>query len=435
MNRVRAQRIGAFILGLVILPAFFAGSLIVNAQTEVEKLQSQIDEKNNRLSEIEKEIAQYEAALQEVGAERSTLQGAINELNLERQKVQSDIRYTESKIDNTDLTINKLSLEISDTEREVLRNEAAISEIIRVVNTNDDESLIEVMLRHDNLSDFWNEVESLETVRNSMKDKVYELLDLKNSLEGKKTDESERREELVSLQKQYAGQQAVLDSNKREKDQLLEATKNEEASYQAQLEAKQAARDQLLKEVRDIESALQFILDPNSIPEKGSGVFAWPLKNVTITQYFGYTRFALSGAYNGNAHNGMDFGASTGTNIHAALTGTVRMTGNTDSVPGCYSWGQWALIDHANGLSTMYAHMSYTGVSPGQQVSTGDVIGYVGRTGYATGPHLHFTVYVSDAVQVKKFNEFKAVTGCGAALSPFSAVEGYLDPLDYLPAL
>ena len=78
--------------------------------------------------------------------------------------------------------------------------------------------------------------------------------------------------------------------------------------------------------------------------------------------------------------------------------------------------------------------MSYIGVSAGQKLDTGDVIGYVGATGYATGPHLHFTVYVSAAVQVKRFNEFKAVTGCGAAFSPFSAIEGYLDPLDYLPA-
>lgn len=134
-------------------------------------------------------------------------------------------------------------------------------------------------------------------------------------------------------------------------------------------------------------------------------------------------------------HNGMDFGAPTGTKIYAPLGGTVRATGNTDLVPGCYSWGQWALIDHPNGLTTLYAHMSWTGVQAGQKVATGDVIGYVGATGYATGPHLHFTLYASQAVEVKRFNEFKAVTGCGSAFSPFAAVEGYLNPLDYLPAI
>jgi len=131
----------------------------------------------------------------------------------------------------------------------------------------------------------------------------------------------------------------------------------------------------------------------------------------------------------------MDLGTPTGSKLYAPLTGTVRDTGNTDLVPGCYSWGKWILIDHPNGLSTMYAHLSHIGVVPGQTVRTGDVVGFTGNTGYSTGPHLHWTLYVTDAVQVRKFNEFKSVTSCGAAKSPFAAIEGYLDPLDYLPPL
>ena len=420
-------------MGVCLFPIWLFGVVAVNAQTEVERLQTQIKEKNERLAEIEREIAEFESALTEVGAEKDTLQRAIDQLNLERQKVQSDIKYTENRIDNTDLEINKLSIEIGDTESEIDRNEAAIGEILRSLNTSDDESMVEIFLRHENLSEFWNEVEGLETVRTSMSDRVQHLLILKDSLEGKRSDETQYRAELVTLRRQFTGQRAVLDNNKREKDTLLAETENEEAQYQAQLAAKNEAREQILREVREIESELQFILDPNKIPEKGTAVFDWPVANVRITQYFGYTRFALSGAYSGNAHNGVDFGAPTGTTIFAPLSGTVRAVGNTDSVPGCYSWGKWLLIDHPNGLSTLYAHLSHIGVSNGERVNTGDVIGFVGNTGYSTGPHLHFTVYVSEAVQVRRFNQFKAVTSCGAALSPFAAVEGYLNPLDYLP--
>lgn len=434
---MRTRRYLAFILGLLVVPIMQLSTHAAFAQqSEVERLQSQITEKNQRLTDIEKEIAQYESALKEVGAEKSTLQKAINELELERKKVQADIKYTENKISSTDLEINKLTLEITKTEKDITHNEDAIKEILRSMNKSDNESLIEVLLRHDNISEFWNAFEELETVKDSMSDKVKSLTLLKGDLENKRTTNTQRREELVGLKSQYSDQHNILTSNTATKAELLSATKNEEAEYQKMLKDRQAAKEKLMAEVQDIESQLKFILDPTSIPSAGSAVFRWPLDNPYITQYFGYTKFALqSGAYKNNMHNGVDLGASIGTKIYAPLSGTVRATGNTDLVAGCYSWGKWALVDHPNGLSTLFAHMSQVAVTPGQQLSTGDIIGYVGSTGYATGPHLHFTVYVTDGVQVLQFNQFKAVTSCGAALSPFAAIEAYLDPLDYLPPL
>lgn len=436
MKALKSRHASAFFLGLLLLPSIFFLVPTVNAETEVERLQAQIKERNERLGEIEKEIAKYEAELQKVGAEKNTLQKAINQLELERKKVLADISFTEAKINSTDLQIGKLTLEIGSTSNSIDKNILAIAESIRLVEQNDNDSLMELFLRNESLSGLWNEVESLATVRQSMRDQVIELANLRDQLSGKKEEESDKKSELLSLKQQYTGQKAILESNKKEKSQLLTVTKNQESEYQKQLEEKKVAREKLLKEVQSIESQLQFVLDPNSVPTKGSAVFQWPLDKVIITQYFGYTKFALqnAGVYKNNMHNGIDLGAAVGTKIYAPLTGTVRATGNTDLVSGCYSWGQWALVDHPNGLSTLYAHMSWVGVTPGQQLSTGDVIGYVGATGYATGPHLHFTVYASEAVQVKRFNEFKAVTGCGAAYSPFSAIDGYLNPLDYLPS-
>ncbi len=433
---LKNRHVSAFFLGLLLLPSILFFVPNANAETEVEKLQAQIKERNERLGQIEKEIAQYESELLKVGAEKSTLQKAINQLELERKKVLADISYTEEKISSTDLQIGKLTLEIGSTTEGIDRNILAIQESIRLVAQNDNDSLIELFLRNESLSGLWDEVEGLATVRQSMRDQVVELANLRDQLSGKKEEESDKKTELLSLKQLYTGQKAVLEGNKKEKSQLLTATKNQESEYQKQLEDKKAAREKLVKEVQDIESQLQFVLDPNSVPTKGSAVFQWPLEKVIITQYFGYTKFALqnAGVYKNNMHNGIDLGAAVGTKIYTPLTGTVRATGNTDLVPGCYSWGQWALVDHPNGLSTLYAHMSWIGVTPGQQLATGDVIGYVGATGYATGPHLHFTVYASDAVQVKRFNEFKAVTGCGSAYSPFSAIDGYLNPMDYLPA-
>ncbi len=432
---IRTRHVAAFFLGLILLPSFFGGAGYVAAQTELEKLQAQIAERSGRLTEIDAEIKKFEAALKEVGAEKDTLQKAINQLELERRKVQADISYTQNQITAADLTINKLTLEISDTERRIKNSQEAIGGILREMRTLDEETLIEVLLRQNNLAEFWNEVESLETVKSSIADRAEALKSLRVTLDSKRSLSAEERELLASLKEQYDDQQEILVSNKNSQEFLLQQTRNEEKEYQKMLADKKAARDTLLAEVSNIESQIKFILDPNTIPTKGTAVFRWPLINPYITQYFGYTKFALSGAYNGSAHNGVDMGAPVGTKIYAPLTGTVRNIGDTDQVRGCYSWGKWILIDHPNGLSSMFAHLSQISVSPGQKVNTGDIVGYVGNTGYSTGPHLHYTVYVSDGVKVQQFNQYKSVTSCGAALSPFAAIEAYVNPMDYLPPL
>jgi len=244
-----------------------------------------------------------------------------------------------------------------------------------------------------------------------------------------------KRTELSSLKDQYTDQNSVLVNSRAEQAELLSATRNEEAEYQALLATQEAAREEIRRELRDFESKLQFILDPNTIPAPGTPVFNWPVQNVIITQLFGGTEFAARnpGIYGRPYHPGVDFGAPRGTPILAPLAGTVRAVGNTDAVPGCFSWGKWTLIDHANGLSTMYAHQDVIGVTPGQKVSTGEIIGYIGNTGLSTGPHLHFTVYVKEAVSVRRFNEIKAVTGCGPATTPTAATSAYIDPMLYLP--
>lgn len=409
-----------------------------SAQSEVDALRNQINERSQRLADIEREIAQFEAALNEVGAEKNTLQKAINQLTLERKKVLADINYTETKIGSTDLQISKLNIEVSNTIQNIDENEEALREIMRSLHAEDDFTLIESLLSYDNLADYWDSIETLQSVRSSIGIRVDQLNELRSLLEEKRESEQFRRGELVALKDQYSDQQKLLDGNKAEKDKLLNQTKNEEAEYQSLLAQKKAAQELILREMRDFEAKLQFILDPASIPSAGTAVFRWPLANIIITQYFGGTEFAARNAsvYGGRAyHPGVDFGTPRGTPIYAPLGGTVRATGNTDAVPGCYSWGKWTLVDHPNGLSTLYAHQDLISVTPGQSVATGDIIGYTGNTGYSTGPHLHFTVYASKGVSVRQFNEIKTTTSCGSATTPVAATEAYLDPMQYLPAI
>ncbi len=425
----------AFLCGLV-LPTLLVGNFTAAQVSEIDRLQNEIDSRSNRVAEIDAEIAKYEAELAEVGGEKRTLQSAISKLEIERKKVNSEISKTENLISSTDLEISKLALEISRTETDIDKTQAAVSAIIRQEYQSGQSNLVELLLGQEHLSQFWSRLDAHQNIREMLSGKVEELSTYQEIMTGKRSTSEGKRNQLSSLKEQYTGQNEVLANNKNEQAKLLEVTRSEEQNYQQLLASKQEVREQIIKEMRNFESKLQFILDPTTIPTAGTAVFQWPLANIIITQYFGGTEFAArnAGVYGGRAyHPGVDFGTPRGSAIYAPLSGTVRATGNTDLVPGCYSWGKWTLIDHANGLSTLYAHQDVQSVSPGQSVSTGEIIGYSGNTGYSTGPHLHFTVYAKDGVNVRKFNEIKTSTSCGPASTPVAATDAYLDPMLYLP--
>ena len=109
----------------------------------------------------------------------------------------------------------------------------------------------------------------------------------------------------------------------------------------------------------------------------------------TVTCEFGYRIHPISGKY--SFHTGIDIGADEGTDIYAALDGTV-----TQVVYDDYGYGNYFIITHTDGVKTMYAHCSSIDVKEGDVVKKGDVTAHVGSTGLSTGPHLHFEVRVND---------------------------------------
>ena len=123
--------------------------------------------------------------------------------------------------------------------------------------------------------------------------------------------------------------------------------------------------------------------DTRAPAPSGSGIFIWPV-NGPITSPFGYRIHPVLGRR--IFHSGIDIGVDYGTPVHAAAAGVVV---EADWMGG---YGNAVLIDHGNGLSTIYGHNTSLTVSAGQTVSQGQIIAYSGATGMATGPHVHFEV-------------------------------------------
>lgn len=399
----------------------------------VDELRNTIAEKQSSIQEIEEEIKEFEEELVEIGKEKHTLQSAVRELDVSRQKVQSNITLAQRKINNASASISELEADITEKESRMAKNQDALGEALRRVHEAESDSFVEVLLRSKNISNLWTGVETLQQFQIVVRNEVSTLAEQRTELLSVKEEKQREQGILVEQKEELSTQRISLDINRREKEGLLNRTKSEESEYQALLEEKRKAKEEFEAQLNAFEQELKFKLDPSSIPPAGKGVLTWPVGvNARVTQYFGNTKFAQSGAYSGSGHNGMDFGIPTGTPVKAALAGNVKATGNTDAFPGCYSYGKWILLEHVNGLATLYAHLSSINVNPGEAVSTAQVIGYSGNTGYSTGPHLHFTVYAGDAVEVVRLGDVKSRTNCADAKIPVSAWEGYLNPIDYL---
>ncbi|MEO8638198.1 MAG: peptidoglycan DD-metalloendopeptidase family protein [Candidatus Taylorbacteria bacterium] len=424
-------RLRTILFGLSIFSIGFGMTLRVpeaGAQN-IDQLKQKIEESNATIQKLEQEIGQYRTQVEAVGKEAKTLQSSVKTLDITQQKLVTDIKVTENKIDSASLTIEKVNLEIGNTEKEIKGSLASLGTILRNINENDESSLLESFLSHSEMSEFWNDVEGMSKLQAEVRNKMAILKSLKSELEAKRELSQKTKNDLADFKEDLGDRKKIVDVSKNEKSTLLKATQNKESNYKKILDEKIALKTAFEQELLQFESDLKIAIDPNSYVKAGKGILAWPLDVIKITQNFGNTAFAQSGAYNGQGHNGVDFGAPVGTPVKSAGDGVVLGVGDTDLVCPGASYGKWILIQHGNGLSTLYGHLSLIKSTIGQEVKVGNVIGYTGNTGYTTGPHLHFTVYASQGVKIL---EKKSAVCNGTYTMPIADLKAYLNPLSYL---
>lgn len=393
-------------------------------------LKNKIDERNEQIKELETQIQKYNEEADIVGKEAKTLQTTIKTLDLTEKKLKTDLTLTDRKISKTELTIDEISNEITKTSNHISTNKDAITKLLQNTQNADNVSLFETFLSGESFSETWNEVDTAQRFQAEMKQKSDELRALNKNFEVQKGSLLGQKNQLTGLKQELAGKKQVVELTKQEKADLLRQTKNKEQAFQKLIKTTQDQKEQFEKEIFEFESQLKLQIDPNGYPSPLNGILSWPLDNIIITQTFGRT-VASKRLYRSGSHNGVDFGARQGTRVKNVLSGTVVGTGNTDLYPGCHSFGKWVMVKHPNGLSTTYAHLSVISVSKGDELKTGDLIGFSGNTGYSTGPHLHISLYATQGVRIEKFVNSR---GCKEATLPLADVKAYLDPMQYFPS-
>lgn len=421
-----------FLIPVFTAVLFLAGSTISNASI-IDTIKDKIKTKTEELEQLRKDIFKVQATVDTTQKQAQTLQGDIKSLDTTRSKLLGDIKSTESTISKTERTIGTLLSEIEKIQDTIEDKQTLIRSIIKSQRNEDNLSLLEHLLSDESLSDVTLYLDQSAKLNDSLKNEVLKLRSINEELVYKKSTTETKKEDLKKLKSNLSGQEKSVAQTKLEKDKLLLATKNQEAEYKKLLAEKQMLAAEFEKQLFSFESELKLAVDPSKLPTAKGGVLSWPLSSVFFTQYFGST-VAAKKLYTSGSHNGVDFRAADGTAVKASLSGSVWATGNTDARKGCYSYGKWILIKHSNGLSTLYAHLSSISVNQGADVVTGDIIGYSGRTGYVTGPHLHLTVLATEGTQLYTFTPDRS-TNCVGMTIPVADPKAYLDPMVYLPTL
>lgn len=394
-------------------------------------LRNAIRGREQDLNSVDSEIKALQEQVQVKSSERKTLQQTVSELSSRQNELLSRISSAENSIGSIEKSIKEINIEINMLEENIGSRKEALGANLQRINVYDGDSLIEGLLKFESLAEYWQQADTSQQLGAALGESMNKIREAKSELDAQKSVQQREKESLLSLQQSILINKTSVDIARSEQDRLLGITRNEEANYQSILDEKRDLRRAFESDLAAYESQLNIALNPADIPTPVSSTLSWPVTNVIITQYFGNTAFAQSGAYNGNGHNGIDLGIPIGTPILAAQDGVIKGIGNTDAQCPNASYGKWILVEHPNGLSTMYAHLSQHAVSTGQSVKRGEVIGYGGNTGYSTGPHLHFTVFASQGVRISGLPS-RSCPGTTITM-PLADLSAYLNPIQYLP--
>lgn len=363
-------------------------------QQELDKLRAQQSELRKQSSELESEIKENQKQTQTVIEQK---------YDIDRQ-----ITLSSEQIDNLNAQIQQYNQliaqkqeqgEASEAEEEALQQQYKAR--LRAMEETGSISYWSILFQANSFSDLLDRVDMIHEIAKSDQIMMKKLSEATAAVEQLRSELEQQKSELQTAQGELSAQEAVLEQQRAEADELLvkiaEESEKMTAEYQGYLDQEAALSAQIAKSQQEYYQALsreeaerlaEQNKNNNYVPDKnGTSGFLYPLPyQVAITDSYGYRTHPVSGK-RGTWHNGVDLAAGSGTSIYASKSGTVTTAVNSSI------WGNYVVINHGDGFSTLYAHMQGLIVSVGDYVKQGQTIGYVGSTGLSTGPHLHFTIY------------------------------------------
>ncbi|HVM76554.1 MAG TPA: peptidoglycan DD-metalloendopeptidase family protein [Candidatus Paceibacterota bacterium] len=398
-----------FVIGTLIVSAcavgaagFTAQTLRVLAQTAATNgsstdISAQIAAKQQQLNAINQQIQDTQTSLKMTQSQKQTLQSQVNALNANIKTLNLNIQADTITSQQLTLEIQQLGDNLDAIQASINDKQVSIGGVLKELQRRDttNGNLLLVFLKQKSLADGFFEAQNLVDLQGQLSVDVATLGTLHGQYADQLDQSTAKHNQVLSEQADLMNQQSILQDQQSQKQQLLTTTKGQESLYQQQIADLQKQQQQIAADIEALDAIQRTKINNGSIPAPQAGILLIPIKGDTsasLTQGYGSTSFAKNG-YKGHWHNGLDFAASIGTPVLAADDGVVSGVGNEDLYCPRGAYGKFVTINHFDGLTTLYGHLSRYLVSMGDTVKRGQIIGYSGQTGYATGPHLHFTVF------------------------------------------
>ena len=391
-------------LGLTIISSLISS---VHASEELDELQEQQQankEERESLEAQRNDLASQKSALMSTIA---ALDSSIETIQAEKEAYDEMIRLTELELSNLAEQIRLLNQEI-DYKR--IEYDAAVEEEekqwdifkqkFRAMEERGDISYFEILFddltgfgdlltRMDMIDEIVAEdagiIDTMEKAKQEVVLAQQALYDSKEECEAKEQVQKDKQEELEQLIKDATARIAALEDEKAAQEASAAELQDKIAALEKQIKLEKEEDARIAARIEELER-LELLKNAGVT---ATGTYLWPsADSYYVTSTYGMRLHPILGYT--RMHNGIDIGASYGTKIYASDGGVVITSQES------YSYGNYVMIAHGNGRYTLYAHMSVRLVSVDDVVSQGDVIGYVGATGYATGPHIHFEIYEND---------------------------------------
>ncbi|WKZ25195.1 MAG: peptidoglycan DD-metalloendopeptidase family protein [Patescibacteria group bacterium] len=397
-NLTLTRKTSLFALALVFfVSACHYGAGITKAdeslEREIERINMDIRAGKNRLNSLTTEQAAYQAKLKEIQQNKNDLAGQLSLISTRLDQAKLEMEKTKINIDTTNLEIQKVNLEITEQDLKINNSRDKLAAALKILSQEGQKTQLEILLLNNYLTEYMNQVKYLENINDKITDNLNNLRFSKEQLESSQKELNAKKEELKKLQVQLQERQVLLAAESDTKNYLLDQTKSSEAEYQTLVaQAKreqQAAAADIANLERTMRQKIESRQKTSETPLTHSG-FIWPVPSRVITAYFRDSTYPFR---NIMEHSAIDIRAAQGTPVKAAGEGYIARA--RDAGMG-YSY---IMILHADGLATVYGHISRIQVKEDQYVSQGQVIGLSGGMPgtpgagpMTTGPHLHFEV-------------------------------------------